>query len=96
MAYRTIVVGNDGSVTAYRAQHKATRIAKRVEARLVIVCAVSSPEVVQRGAKEIVAKARDVAGRHGVDASGLVRTGGAADALVGVAAETSADLIVVG
>jgi nucleotide-binding universal stress UspA family protein/nitrite reductase/ring-hydroxylating ferredoxin subunit len=96
MAYKTIVVGTDGSVTSYRAQHKATRLAKRVGARLVIVCAVPPPEGAQAGAKAIVAKALGAAQQHDVDAAALVRTGEAADVMVQVASECTADLIVVG
>jgi nucleotide-binding universal stress UspA family protein/nitrite reductase/ring-hydroxylating ferredoxin subunit len=95
MAYRTIVVGTDGSVTAYRAQHKASRIAKRMGARMVIVCGVSSPNEHQE-AKNIVAKACASAQQHGIEATGSVRTGEAADAIVESASESSADLIVVG
>jgi nucleotide-binding universal stress UspA family protein/nitrite reductase/ring-hydroxylating ferredoxin subunit len=95
MAYRTIVVGTDGSPTAYRAQHQATRIAKRMGARMVIVCGTASP-IAHREAKYIVAKACASAQRHGIEATGSVRTGEPADAIAESASESSADLIVVG
>jgi nucleotide-binding universal stress UspA family protein/nitrite reductase/ring-hydroxylating ferredoxin subunit len=95
VAYKAIVVGTDGSVTAYRAQHKATRIAKRVGARLVIVHA-TSPEGPEVGTDEMLNKACASAEQHGIAASGLVRSGEAADVLVATAADTGADLIVVG
>jgi nucleotide-binding universal stress UspA family protein/nitrite reductase/ring-hydroxylating ferredoxin subunit len=95
VAYRTIIVGTDGSVTAYRAQHQATRIAKRMGARMVIVCGSSSPTGRQE-AKNIVARACASARRHGIEATGSVRMGEPADAIAESAAESSADLIVVG
>jgi nucleotide-binding universal stress UspA family protein/nitrite reductase/ring-hydroxylating ferredoxin subunit len=95
MSYRTIVVGTDGSATAYRAQHKASRIAKRMGARMVIVCGVPSPNG-HREANEIVAKACASAQQHGIEATGSVRKGEPADAIAEVASESSADLIVVG
>jgi nucleotide-binding universal stress UspA family protein/nitrite reductase/ring-hydroxylating ferredoxin subunit len=95
VAYRTIVIGTDGSVTAHRAQHKAARIAKRTGARLVIVSAVPSPAE-HHEAEGIVTKAHASAIRHGLEAVGVVRTGEPADALVGAASEYGADLIIVG
>jgi nucleotide-binding universal stress UspA family protein/nitrite reductase/ring-hydroxylating ferredoxin subunit len=95
MAYRTIVVGTDGSPTAYRAQHQATRLAKRIGARLVIVCGVPSPEQ-HHEAKGLVAKACTSAEHHGIEVTGSVRIGEPADAIAEAAIESSADLIVVG
>src|ERR687895_73199 len=37
MGYRTIVVGTDGSATAYRAQQKAVRFARTVGAHLIAI-----------------------------------------------------------
>jgi nucleotide-binding universal stress UspA family protein/nitrite reductase/ring-hydroxylating ferredoxin subunit len=95
MAYNTIVVGTDGSVTAFRAQHKATRLAKRMGARLVIVTAISSPNQRDEG-NDVVAKACASAQLHGIEVTGSVRVGEPADAIAESAAESSADLIVVG
>jgi nucleotide-binding universal stress UspA family protein/nitrite reductase/ring-hydroxylating ferredoxin subunit len=95
MSYRTIVVGTDGSVTAFRAQHKAARIAKRMGARLVIVSAIPSPDG-QKDAEAIVAKARSSARRQGIEAVGSVQVGEPADAIAEAASQSSADLIVVG
>ncbi|MEA2485410.1 MAG: hypothetical protein QOD46_521 [Actinomycetota bacterium] len=95
MTYRTIAVGTDGSVTAFRAQHKATRIAKRMGARMVIVSAASS-EGERAEAEVVVAKACASAEQHGIEVSGSVRVGEPADAIVESASESSADLIVVG
>jgi nucleotide-binding universal stress UspA family protein/nitrite reductase/ring-hydroxylating ferredoxin subunit len=95
MSYRAIVVGTDGSVTALRAQHKASRIAKRMGARLVIVSAISSPAGHQE-AEGVVAKACASAQRNGIEATGSVRVGEPADAIAEAASESSADLIVVG
>jgi nucleotide-binding universal stress UspA family protein/nitrite reductase/ring-hydroxylating ferredoxin subunit len=97
MAYKTIVVGTDGSVTALRAQHKATRIAKRTGARLVIVTAVASPDA-EAGAEAeaVIAKACATAERYGIEASSLVLSGEPADAIAQAASESHAELIVVG
>jgi nucleotide-binding universal stress UspA family protein/nitrite reductase/ring-hydroxylating ferredoxin subunit len=95
MSYKTIVVGTDGSVTAFRAQHKATRIAKRLGARMVIVSGISSSAEHQE-AEDTVAKACASAQGHGIEATGSVRIGEPADAIAESAAESSADLIVVG
>lgn len=95
MSYKTIVVGTDGSATAFRAQHKATRIAKRVGARMVIVSGVTSPDG-HPEAEDAVAKACASAERHGIEATGSVRAAEPADAIVESASEASADLIVVG
>ncbi|WP_424187452.1 universal stress protein [Actinokineospora sp. G85] len=43
-AYRTIVVGTDGSETSFRAVDRAAAIAADCEAKLVVVCAYSAPE----------------------------------------------------
>lgn len=96
MAYRTIVVGTNGSVTAYRAQHKATQVAKALGAELVIVIAAPSLDKPQSTAEAVAAKARDAASRHGVSVRSIVRSGEPAGAIVRVAMETKADLIVVG
>jgi nucleotide-binding universal stress UspA family protein/nitrite reductase/ring-hydroxylating ferredoxin subunit len=95
MSYKTIVVGTDGSVTAFRAQHKATRIAKRLGARMVIVSGISSSDEHQK-AEDMVAKACASAEVHGIEATGSVRIAEPADAIAESASESSADLIVVG
>lgn len=96
MGYRTIVIGTDGSATAYRAQHKAVRLAKRVEGQLLIVCATPPNDVSRRGAKEIVAKAATSARQHGVEAMTEVRDGEPHEVLAHAASQAAADLIVVG
>jgi nucleotide-binding universal stress UspA family protein/nitrite reductase/ring-hydroxylating ferredoxin subunit len=95
MAYKTIVVGTDGSVTALRAQHKAARIAKRTGARLVIVTAVPSPES-RADADAVLVKACAAAERHGIEVSSLVVVAEPADAIARAASQSHADLIVVG
>jgi nucleotide-binding universal stress UspA family protein/nitrite reductase/ring-hydroxylating ferredoxin subunit len=95
MTYKTIVVGTDGSVTAFRAQHKATRIAKRMGARMVIVSAVPSPNE-RAAAEDVIAKACSSAEQHGIEATGSVRVAAPADAIAETASESFADLIVLG
>ena len=43
-AYRTIVVGTDGSNSSYRAVDRAAAIAADTEAKLVVVCAYQAPD----------------------------------------------------
>ena len=96
MGYRTIVVGTDGSPTAYRAQHKAVRFAKLVGARVVITCAHGPTGFDPHTAAETVARARESAEQHGVVATTVIRRGEAGTALADVAKQEAADLIVVG
>lgn len=96
MGYRTIVVGTDGSPTAYRAQHKAVRFAKRVGARVVVTCAHGPTGLDLHAATRTVERARESAQQHGVRATTAIRRAEAGDALADVAREEGADLIVVG
>jgi len=96
MGYRTIVIGTDGSATAYRAQQKAVRFAKTVEAHLVITCATWPGGVSRVDALRILAKARASAERYGITAETELRAGEPGETLAQVAGHVRADLIAVG
>jgi nucleotide-binding universal stress UspA family protein len=107
----SIVVGSDGSDTSHEAVRQAAELARRFNARLHIVCAYTpvavrvqaaspvsgewnvGPEVV---GEEVLARARGVAGAGGADVETHAVAGDAPDALIEVAEQEHADLIVVG
>jgi nucleotide-binding universal stress UspA family protein len=96
--YRRIVVGTDGSDSATRAVRHAAWLAGAVGAELLVTHSFArtqedpaSPERV--GASVLRDACADVAG---ASPRPLLRTGEAAGALVGLAREEAADLIVVG
>jgi nucleotide-binding universal stress UspA family protein len=97
MTYRRIVVGTDGSDSADRAVVQAAWLCRRLGADLLVshaYAARSDPAGRTVGASIL----RDACGRldHGPPAQARLRQGDAASALVGVAREEDADLIVVG
>jgi nucleotide-binding universal stress UspA family protein/nitrite reductase/ring-hydroxylating ferredoxin subunit len=94
--YRTIVVGTDGSETATRAVEKATRLAKHVGGRLVLVTASAPVGMTDDVAEEVLTYARDVPRRAGVEADAVLREGNPAEIVAAVAADVDADLIAVG
>ncbi len=96
MGYRTIVVGTDGSDTALRALDKATRLAKHVEGKLIIVCATSNIGLHDYAAEKILAEAAARVEANGVQAVPVFREGHVERIIVGFAAEHAADLIVIG
>lgn len=102
----TIVVGTDGSQTARRAVAVAADLARSLDADLHVVHGFRDPAAGQeapvsgdrwRQANEaVLADALDDPALEGVRARGHSVAGGVVDALVSVAVETDADLIVVG
>ena len=96
MGYRTIVVGTDGSDTATRAIDKATRLAKHVEGRLVIVCATAPIGLHDYAAERILAEASERVSTAGVLNQPLFREGPPERVIVDLAREHDADLIVIG
>ncbi len=96
MGYRTIVVGTDGSVTAGVAQQTAARLAKRCRAQLVIVCCYGPPGISRQMAETLLSHAARAARRERVEPVTELRPGPPADAILEVAEERSADLVVVG
>ena len=103
--YSAIVVGTDGSETAREAVRQATRLAATVGARIELVSAyepvpgsgsegwsVSPRDEVERALREM---AEEIA-TAGVEVTTYARQGDPAAALLDVAEERGADLIVVG
>jgi nucleotide-binding universal stress UspA family protein len=105
----SIVVGTDGSATAEEAVRHAAELARRFDAALHIVCAytpvatkvhATSPEAGEWNigsdliGEEVLSRATSLAG----DANCLThaRTGDPADAIMQVAEDEKADVIVVG
>src|SRR5438046_8192622 len=96
MGYRTIVAGTDGSVTANAAHRAALRLAKRLRAQVVVVCAYQPPRISRPMAEDLMRHALQAAAREGVTAIRDIRTGEPAQAIIDAAEEHDADLIVVG
>jgi nucleotide-binding universal stress UspA family protein len=102
--FSSIVVGTDGSETAGKAVLQATELARQVGASVSLVSAyepVSGNRLreekreVPKDMEWMVNPREDVEGA-GVKVDTFAREGDAADAILDVAEETSADLIVVG
>jgi nucleotide-binding universal stress UspA family protein len=108
----TVAVGTDGTSTASEAVKAATEIARRFDAKLVLLSAFqdaggrprdtgSSAEVQWASSpaaqvQEILARASDEIARGGVECSTLVDEGDPAEVLVRLAGESGADLLVIG
>jgi nucleotide-binding universal stress UspA family protein len=107
--FKAIVVGTDGSETAGQAFEEACSLAKRVGARLHVVSAydpVGGARVGEEGAEvgvsptfEVDAVLQAAAGKghaDGVEVETYARKGDPSDAILDVAEEQGADLIIVG
>jgi nucleotide-binding universal stress UspA family protein len=105
----SIVVGTDGSETAEEAVRQAAELARHFDAHLHIVCAYtpvavrvqgSSPEAGEWNVgpeligEQVLARASSIAAGSEVETH--ARTGDPAEAIIQVAEEENADLIVVG
>lgn len=110
-SYQSIVVGTDGSDRAHVAVQEALAIAKLTGAKVHVVHAVNSGVVagfandyqgqlvIDRMIEEATVNAQrvtDEAGQAGVAAETHTPSGPPADAILGVAEEVGADLIVIG
>jgi nucleotide-binding universal stress UspA family protein/nitrite reductase/ring-hydroxylating ferredoxin subunit len=93
VSYRTIVVGTDGSATAHVAETAAVRLARAHEARLVIASVDTDGS--GRAEATVAASARE-AQTAWPDVETSTASGEPADALIEVARERSADLLVLG
>jgi nucleotide-binding universal stress UspA family protein len=80
-AYRTVVVGTDGSGSSLRAVRQAGALAGACGARLVIVCAYLPPRADEREGRS---------GELGEDAHRVVGSAAAEDTVRGAAAEAHA------
>ena len=109
-AYKTIVVGTDGSKSSILAVERAAAIASAVDATLIIGCAYyKTPEDASRTlradsvvvlseerARENFGEAEKVAKAAGAKYQTEARVGSPAEALMGLVSEFDADLLVVG
>lgn len=109
---RSIVVGTDGSATADEAVRRAAELARSVGARIHLVSAYepSAVRVAEAGGAEgaewtigpgakvdsVLERAAGAVRVKGVEVECYVRKGDAAEAILDVAEEQSADLVVVG
>lgn len=106
---RTIVVGVDGSDTAARAANTAAELAKALGAKLLLVCAYEKAEVtrIQAGSEEFMFSSEAEARKTAESVAGtlasvtddivpMARRGKPAEALIDVAEDRDAILIVVG
>ncbi len=96
MAYRTIVVGTDGSVTATVARDEAIRLARRCKARLVMVLAYPGGPMTLSMARSILEHAEEAARAKKVEAVVELASAEPAEALLEAAERHKADLLVVG
>jgi nucleotide-binding universal stress UspA family protein len=107
--WETIVVGTDGSETAQRAVAEARRIAEQTGGKVHVVCAYASAHLsLPKEGSEVFEILPDTKGRavveqaaarlrgSGVQVKGHAMPGDAAEALLEVAEQEKADLIVVG
>ena len=109
--YETILVGTDGSESSFLAVRRAAGIAHAVGARLILASAYykenadamtatrsdSQTVVGDSVAEQILGNAKAVAIEEGAEESELIlREGSPVEALIAVATETHADLLVVG
>jgi nucleotide-binding universal stress UspA family protein len=108
----TVAVGTDGTATASEAVKTATEVARRFDAKLVLLSAFqdsgarpkdsgSSAEVQWASSpaarvQEILARASNEIAREGIECSTMVDEGDPADVLVRLAEECGADLLVIG
>jgi nucleotide-binding universal stress UspA family protein/nitrite reductase/ring-hydroxylating ferredoxin subunit len=92
VAYKRIVLATDGSPTAETAELVAASLAAAAKAKLTIAHAYTDPAK----ADEAVARALRIAEREGVKTEVALSGGDPADAIVHVAEEKDAELIVTG
>jgi nucleotide-binding universal stress UspA family protein len=104
----TVAVGTDGSPTASEAVAMAVELARRFEAKLVILSAFkdspgtgSATELQWTSSssarvREILSRTEDELRRQGIDCTTRADVGDPADVLVQLAMECEADLLVIG
>ena len=105
----TVAVGVDGSRTAGEAVEMAAELARRFEAKLVLLSAYAEGGAVAHGdserdwatnpaarQREVLARTEQELKENGVRCSSLIAEGDPGDVLVRLAEECSADILVVG
>lgn len=95
MAYRKVLVGVDGSDTAFKALDYAARFAAAQKAELLIL-AVGDASGERRDLDSVLEKGRAMAAEAGVDAGVKRVSGDPADKIVEVAQESDTDVVVLG
>jgi 3-phenylpropionate/trans-cinnamate dioxygenase ferredoxin reductase component len=96
MGYRTILVGTDGSITATTARDAAIRLAKRLRAKVIVVCAYGPPTVTRLMAQSLVDSSLRAAQQNRVEADAEMAQRDPAELILEVAERRDVDLIVVG
>ncbi len=91
-----ILVGTDGSASAKVAGTKAIAVASKLNARLRIVGIYRPPNVSAEVMRTIAAELQAQAGRAGVDSEIEIKEGDAPEELLGLARQSSPELIVIG
>jgi nucleotide-binding universal stress UspA family protein len=106
--YSTIAVGTDGSETAAEAVRQAADLAKRYDAKLVLLSAFKDAPPADASdetqwahnpaaqTREILTRAESQLSDEGIDCRTIVDEGDAADVLIKLADECDADLLVIG
>ena len=107
--FSIVAVGTDGSATASEAVEKATEIARRFDAKLVLLSAVEgssgppSEDIELQWATNSAARVKSILERlereiaeEGIECETWAREGDPAEVLVQLAAESGADLLVIG
>ncbi len=92
--FRSIVVGTDGSGTARQAVREAVELAAAAGAAIELVSAYAPGR--REDVEATLREAAEEVGAAGVDVRTYAREGDPADAILDVAEELAADLIVVG
>ncbi len=96
MAYRTIVVGTDGSPTATVAVGVAQKLARRLRGSLVLVGALDAYGVARQALQTALFEASEAARADKVEATAELIEGTPGESILAAAAKHSAELIVVG
>ena len=106
----TVAVGTDGSATADEAVKEAAEIARRFDARLVLLSAFGSDDAAPAGddvelqwssnpsarVKSMLERTEADLRSGGIECETRIGAGDPADVLVGLAADCGADLLVIG
>jgi nucleotide-binding universal stress UspA family protein len=93
--FRTVLVATDGSRHGDAAVSEAIAIAKSCDSSLIVLSVASLDEEIA-SAEEIVKRALDAAEKEGVKKEGMTLRGKAEEAIVEVAGQKNAGLIVMG
>src|SRR2546422_4380413 len=96
MGYRTLLVGTDGSITATTARDAAIRLAKRLRAKVIVVCAYGPPSITRVAAESLVESSLRAATQNRVEAEAEMAQRDPSELILEVAERRNADLIVVG